>query len=108
MATDEVGGFAIGVELGEEGAGGGNVAVFEAGVDEGFFLGALGGGEDEIGLGVEGGDGEERGGKAGFRGGMGCFVASWDCFAACGGGMRFAALVLWVDGIVMQLAGGAL
>jgi len=57
-ATDEVVGLAIGVEGGEEGAGGGDVAVFEAGVDKGFFSGALGGGEDEVGLGVEGGDGE--------------------------------------------------
>ena len=53
-----MGGVVVGVELAEEGSGGGDVAVFEAGIDEGFFLSALGGGEDEIGLGVEGGDGE--------------------------------------------------
>ncbi len=58
LAADEVGGAVIGVELAKEGAGGGDVSVIETGIDEGFFLFALGGGEDEIGLGVEGGDGE--------------------------------------------------
>lgn len=47
-------------------------------------------------------------GKTSFRGGMRFFVASWHCFVACEGKMKFAALVLWVDGVVLQLAGGAL
>ena len=58
LASDDVGGVIVGIEGGEEGTGVGDVAVCEAGVDEGFFGGALGGGEDEVGLGVEGGDGE--------------------------------------------------
>jgi len=53
-------------------------------------------------------DGEERGGKAGFRGGLSFFLASWICFVVCEGEMGFAALVLWVDGVVLRLADAVL
>ena len=53
-------------------------------------------------------DVDERGEKAGLWGGLSFFVASWDCFVACEGETKFAALVLWVDGVVLRLAGAAL
>ena len=53
-------------------------------------------------------DGDAKGRQAIFVGGMSFFVACGDCFVVCEGDMKFAAFVLWVDEVILRLAGGVL